>query len=104
MNLLKEQGDTDKIYLHAKDLSKPKDEFLIKKREDERIKNLNDPKAFIEFLNTINDVCNNIDDHNPARKRTVLIVFDGMIADIMINKKFQAIIKEQFIRCGKLNI
>ena len=27
-----------------------------------------------------------------------------MIADIMSNKKFQAIIKELFIRCRKLNI
>ena len=27
-----------------------------------------------------------------------------MIADTMSNKKFQAIIKELFIRCGKLNI
>ena len=27
-----------------------------------------------------------------------------MIADIMTNKKFQAIIKESFIRCRKLNI
>ena len=27
-----------------------------------------------------------------------------MIADIMINEKFQAIIKEPFIRCRKLNI
>ena len=27
-----------------------------------------------------------------------------MIADIMSNQKFQAIIKELFIRCGKLNI
>ena len=77
---------------------------MIKKSEDERIKNLNDPKAFIKFLNTINDVYNNIDDHNPARKITVLIVFDDMIADIMINKKFQAKIKGQFIRCRKLNI
>ena len=31
-------------------------------------------------------------------------VFGGMIADIMSNKKFQAIIKELFIRCRKLNI
>ena len=30
--------------------------------------------------------------------------FDDMIADIMGNKKFQAIIKELFIRCRKLNI
>ena len=33
-----------------------------------------------------------------------LIVFDDMIADIMINRRFQAIIKELFIRCRKLNI
>ena len=33
-----------------------------------------------------------------------MIVFDDMIADIMINKKFQAIIQELFIRCRKLNI
>ena len=32
-----------------------------------------------------------------SRKRKVLLVFDDMIADIMINKKFQAIIKEQRI-------
>ena len=37
-------------------------------------------------------------------KRNILIVFDDMIADIMTNKKFQAIIKELFIRCRKLNI
>ena len=39
-----------------------------------------------------------------TRKRKILIVFDDMIADIMTNKKFQAIIKEFFIRCTKLNI
>ena len=31
-------------------------------------------------------------------------MFDDMIEDIMSNKKFQAIIKELFIRCRKLNI
>ena len=35
------------------------------------------------------------------KKKTI---FDDMIADIMGNKKFQAIIKELFIRCRKLNI
>ena len=33
-----------------------------------------------------------------------LIVFNDTIADMMTNKKFQAIIKELFIRCRKLNI
>ena len=32
LNLIKEQDDIDKIYLYAKDLSKPKYEYLIKKR------------------------------------------------------------------------
>ena len=49
-------------------------------------------------------IYNNIDNYNRTRKRRILIVFDDMIADIMTNKKFQAIIKELFIRCSKLNI
>ena len=52
----------------------------------------------------MDDVCSNIDDCNPKRKRKILVVFDDMIADILTNKKFQAIIKELFIRCRKLNI
>ena len=52
----------------------------------------------------MDDVYENINNYNPSRKRKVLIVFDDMIADIMSNKKFQAIIKELFIRCRKLNI
>ena len=35
----------DKIYLYAKDLSEPKYQFVIKKREDAGIKNLDDPSA-----------------------------------------------------------
>ena len=49
-------------------------------------------------------VYENLDDYNPSRERQILIIFDDMIADIMDNKKFQAIIKELFIRCRKLNI
>ena len=52
----------------------------------------------------MDDVYDNIDDYNRKRKRKILIVFDDMIADIMINKRFQAIIKELLIRCRKLNI
>ena len=52
----------------------------------------------------MDDVYNNIDHYNPKRKRKILIVFDDMIADIMTNKKFQAMVKELFIRCRKLNI
>ena len=49
LNLIKEQDDSDKIYLYAKDLNEPKYEYLIKKREDVGIKYCNDPDAFILF-------------------------------------------------------
>ena len=46
-------------------------------------------------------VYDNIDDNNPNRKKKVLIIFDDVIADIVSNKTFQAIIKELLIRCRK---
>ena len=104
LNFIKEQDDIDKICFYAKDLSGPKYELLIKKRENAGIKHLNDLNAFIECSNAMDDVYENTDDYNPNRKRKILIVFDDMIADIMRNKKFPAMIKELFIRCRKLNI
>ena len=92
------------MYLYTKDLSKPKCEFLIKKLEDAEAKHFNDSNAFIECSNTMDDVYEDIDDYNPITKRKVLIAFHDMIADIMTNKKIQAIIKELFIRRRKLNI
>ena len=59
----------------------------------------------VDLLNTqttMDDVYNNIDHYNPKRKRNILIVLDDMIADIMTNKRFQAIIKELFIRLQKI--
>ena len=104
LNLIKQQDSVDKIYLYAKDLSEPKYQFLIEKRENARIKHLNDSKAFNECSNTMDDVYENIDDYNPTRKRKILIAFNDMIADIMSNKKFQAVVKELFVRWRKLNI
>ena len=52
----------------------------------------------------MDDVYEDIVDYNRSRNRKILIVFDDMIADIMSNKKFQAIIKKLFIRSRKLNI
>ena len=68
------------------------------------MKYCNDPNAFIESSNRMDVADQNIDDQNPNRKRKILIVFEDMIADIMTNKTFQAIIKESFIRYSKLNI
>ena len=52
----------------------------------------------------MDDIYESIHDYNLSRKREILIVFDDMIADIMTNKKFQATVKELFIRCRKLSI
>ena len=104
INLINEQNDIDNIYLYARDLNEPKYKCLIKKREDVEIKHVNNLNAFIECSNAMDDVYGNINDYNSSRKRKILIVFDDMIADITTNRRFQAIIKELFIRWRKLNI
>ena len=73
LSLIKEQNDIDKIYLYAKDLTEPKQDFYIKKREDAGIKHLNDSNSFIECSNTMDSVYENIDDNNPNRKAKVLM-------------------------------
>ena len=75
LNLINDQHDIDKIHLYARDLNKPKYEILIKKREDAGIKHLNDPNVFIECLNTMDGVYENIHDFNSSRKRKILIIF-----------------------------
>ena len=84
--LTKEQNDIDKTYLYAKYLSEPKYGYLIKKRENTGIKRFNDPNAFMECSNTMDDVYENTHDYNPSRKRKMLISFDNMIPDIMTSK------------------
>ena len=75
-NLINKQHDIDKIYLYAKGLNEPKYEILIKKRENSGINHLNDPNAFNECFNAMDDVYENINDYNPSRKRKILIVFE----------------------------
>ena len=61
LNLIKKQDYIDKMYLYARDLSEPKYEFLIKKREDAGTKHFNYPNAFVESSNTMDDVNENIE-------------------------------------------
>ena len=63
----------DKIYLYARDFNEPKYKILIKKCKDAGIKHLNDPNAFIEYSNTMDDVYENINDYNPSRKRKLIL-------------------------------
>ena len=104
LNLINHQPYIDKIYLYTKDPYKAKYQILIKKRESAGLKHFNDPKAFIEYSNDMQDVYKNIDEYNTDKERKILIVFDDMIADMINNKKLNSIVTELFIRGRKLNI
>ena len=104
MNLINNQLDIDKIYLYAKDSYETKYQHLINKREKVGLDHFNDPKAFMEYSNDMQDVYKNIEDYNPIKKCKVLIVFDDMITDMINNKKLNPVVTELFIRGRKINI
>ena len=60
LNSINNLPDTDKIYLYAKDPYEAKYQFLINKRQRAGLKHLNNPKAFIEYPNDMQDVYKNI--------------------------------------------
>ena len=103
-NLINNQPDIDKIYLHAKDPYEAKYQHLINKREKVGIDHFNDSKAFIDYSNNMKCVYKNIEDYNPNEKRKILIVFDNMVSDMINNKKLNLVVTELFIRGRKLNI
>ena len=103
-SIQKENNIINKIYLYAKDLEEPKYKLLIDKRKNAEINFNNDPNAFIEHSNSMDDILSNIEDYNKKRKRKILIIFDDMISHVMSDKKAQQILKDLFIRCRKLNI
>ena len=92
LNSINSQPDIDKIYLHAKDPYEAKYQFLINKRETIGLKHFNDPKAFTEYSNDMQDVHKNIDKNNADKELKILIVFVDMIADIINNKKISSIV------------
>ena len=104
LHLINNLHPIDKIYLYAKDIHEPKYEYLINKREQAGIKNLNDPHTFIEYSDDMDDVLDDINNYNKNSDKKVLIVFDDIIADIEYNKKFKRIIKELFYRARKINV
>ena len=104
MNLIENQPDIDKIYLYAKDPYEAKYQYLINKREGVGIDHFNDPKAFIEYSNDMQDVYINIEEYNTDKERKILIVFDDMIVDMINNKNPNSIVTDLFIRRRKLNI
>ena len=62
LNLVNNQPDIDKIYLYAKDPYEAKHQHLINSREKVGVDHFNDPKAFMEYSNDMQDVYKNIED------------------------------------------
>ena len=104
LNLIQDQPKIDKIYLYAKDPYEAKYKYLIKLLEKVGLKCLNDPKAFIEYLNDMHDVYKNIDEYNPDIENKKLIVFDDVITDMINNRKLNSIVAEPVFRGRKLNV
>ena len=98
LNLINNYPDIDKRSLYTKD------QYLINKREKVGLNHFNDPKAFMEYSNDMQDVYKNIEGYNLMKKRKILIVFDDMIADMINNNKLNPIVTELFIRGRKFNI
>ena len=76
--------------------------MLINKRKCVGSNHCNNPEAFIEYSNYMDDIYKHINEYNPGKTRKRLIVFDYMIADIYL--KINSIVTEPFIRAKKLNI
>ena len=68
LNLINNQPDIDKIYLYAKDLYEAKYQHIINKRGKVGIDHFNDPKAFMEYSNVMQEVYKNIEENNPGKK------------------------------------
>ena len=91
MNLKHQRPNVDKIYLLIKDSFESKYQLLVNRKGKVEIKHEKNPKAFIHYSQTTDDVLQNLKDYNPTKKRKVLIVFDNMIADLEANKKLSPI-------------
>ena len=83
--------------LYTKFPYEAKYQLLISKRERTGLKYLNDPKAFIEYSNDMDDIYKIIEEYKPNMKRKILMVF-------FCNKKLNPIVTELFVRGGQLNI
>ena len=85
--------------VHMKKIS-----IFNQKRESTGLKHFNDPKAFIEDSNDMQDIYKNIQEYNIGKKCKILIVFVDTIADKINDKKLNPVVTESFIRGRKLNI
>ena len=72
--------------------------MLINGREKVRNKKLKNQKAFLDYSQTIDDVYEILEDYYITKKKRVLIVFGGMIADMESNEKLSLIVTESILK------
>ena len=93
LNLIKHQRfDVDKI-CHSIQI---KVWITINKREKVGIEKLKNPKAFIDYSQTIDNVYESFEDYNATKKKKVVIVFDYLLADMESDEKLSLIVAEFF--------
>ena len=100
MNLIKHRRpDIEKIYLYIQDPFESKYQSLTNGTKKIWIKNLKNPKAFIDYLQTIDDVYESLEDYNATKKRRVLIA-DMKLSPIVVFKRN----KTQYLICFYITI
>ena len=67
LHWINNQPDIDKIYVYAQDPYEAKYQFLINNGKRTGLKPFNDPKAFIEYSNDMQDVYKNIEEYNTGK-------------------------------------
>ena len=85
-----------KNYLYFKDHLNPSLNCLLMKEKKVWIKKLKNQKTIIDYSQTIDDVYENLEEYNPAKKRKVLIVVDDMIIDRKTNSHYNSLVTELF--------
>ena len=78
--------------------------MLISRRQKVGNEKFKNPKAIIDYLQTIDDVYENLEDYNPTKKRRVSIVVDDMITDMEYYKRSIPVVTELFLRGRKLKV
>ena len=70
-------------------------QLLLNKLEKSGLKHFNDPKAFIDLSNNMNNIYENIEEYNQNKKK--LIVFDDMIVNMLSKEELNSIVIELLI-------
>ena len=103
-NLISKQPDIEKICLYSNNPYEANNQLLNNKRESTGLKDFNDFKAFIEYLNNMNNIYKKIEENNPNKKHKIFIALYDMIVDTHSNRKSNRIVTKLFIRGRKLNV